>query len=294
MCVLACLLGIALTTSGADGGTDAGISLRFDWPIGLTAQVESSYKPFRTSAEWRPRLRYQVEVQATDGGDGLRRWVPSRREDLMDTGESVMTVVFDGAGAFRSYEVPADDPRRRFVHGLLPLVGGNKDRALAEIRPSEERDARELWDRIVTPWAGRTLMPGSPVERRTKLRVGPILGYKDMDATSTLSIETGVPCEPKAKQARCVRLTSVTAPDEVYVLPDPPMMEDRRWVTERCDLIADPNTLIPYSMVLHRDEKAAYQQADGGTERKPHIYEGLDRSRVVFTYPAPTKKADLK
>lgn len=289
MSILACLWGIALTAASADGGADAGISLHFDWPVGLTAQVEKSYKPFRDSAEWQPYLLYQVEVQAMDGGEGLQRWVPSHRKDLTSRGESVMIVIFDGTGAFRGYEVPEDDPRRQFVSGLLSLVGGKKDQALTEIQASEERDARQLWDRIVAPWAGRTLLPGSPAERRTKLRVGPILGYKDMDATSVLSIEAGVPCEPRVKPARCVRLTSVTKPDDVYVLPDPPM-EDRRWVTERCELVVDPKTLIPYSMVLHREEKSAYQQADGGTEREPRIYEGVDRSQVIFTYSEPTKK----
>jgi hypothetical protein len=224
-----------------------------------------------------------------DGGGGLRKWVPSQREDPGGLPKSVMTVVFDGEGRFRGYEVPEDDPRRKFVAGLLSFVGGKQEQALAEIRPSEERDARALWDKIVTPWAGRTLVPGTPVTRKTRLRVGPILGYKDMDSTSVLSIETGVPCEPKAKSPKCVRLTSVTKPDEVYVLPDPPMVE-RRWVTETCELTADPDTLIPYSMVLQVTEKAVTGQADGGTERTREPYDGLDRNLIVFTYPDPAKK----
>ena len=291
MSLIAGLLGIALSASVADGGTDAGVSLHFDWPIGLTAQVEHSYKPFRSSKDWLPVMRYQADV--VDGGDDLRKWVPSHREDEGAPGQSVMTVIFDGHGGFRGYEVPEDDPRRRFVTGLLNLVGGKQEQALAEIRPSEDRDARDLWGKIVTPWAGRTLVPGMQATRKTKLRVGPILGYKDMDSTSVLSIETGVPCEPKEKALKCVRLTSVTKPDDVYVLPDPPMVE-RRWVTETCELIADPNTLIPYSMVLQVVEKAVTQQADGGTERTREPYDGLDRRRIVFTYPDPTTKKKAK
>lgn len=288
--ILMVLYGV-LAASSVDGGTNAGIALRFDWPVGLTAQVEDSYKMFQDSKDWTPRLHYELEVQGADGGEGLRRWVPSHREALSSSGGriSVMTVVFDMDGGFRGYEVPEDDPRRRFVTSMISLVGGRQEQALAEIRSSEELDARSLWDRIVSPWAGRTLAPGLTAQWKTRLRVGPAGGYKDMVSTSTLSIETGVPCQPKAKTTTCVRLISVTKPDDVYVLPDPPDMEDRRWVTERCEVIADPSTLIPYSMFLRRDEKMAYQQADGGTERQPHIIEGFDRSQITFTYPVAKK-----
>jgi hypothetical protein len=291
-------------------------SLRFDWPVGLDARVETEYARRRLDGDeqivQRNRVRFRFRVEPSE--HGVRVHVTERMaepvsfasaegpvlprerqsaETRIGTEIALLFPTFDVhlGGRIRTIE-PIDEIRefmeRRIeeVGSYQPLQPTARARLLTDYA-SQAAAARHMyitWRWLVIYW----LALGSSGEDHLEIRnPGKLPDLKDLRVEFVTRIENEGPVRCRAADAeeRCVRLVGQHFPDGLQlqqVIAAIPQLESygAGW---DLTLIAEPDTLVPHSLVF-RDE---YYGERLDEEGNPFVFESLDERRYWFFYHEP-------
>lgn len=286
ICALGPLLVLAILAGcagpGAEGERDV-VALRFDWPVGLTASVQTERSTHTTGprgpSSTTVRMSYRIDVEeAQDGrlirrGDILAEDPESGRiyplEQLPEPLASQLTAVFPSF-------VVSDDGQLLRLEGIEPLLEeaqrklesllaelppeSAEARALAATRVSEEHllgAAREHWDQLAGAWAGARLVVGESYQKKARLVV-PALGGPRVLSQTEFGVGQRIPCGEETTAADCVEIEARSRPlpealaqlEQVIRERSPTpggqgTLEDFE-IEESSYLVAEPSTLIPH------------------------------------------------
>jgi len=279
------LAAIAGCTWPGGGGRRETLALRFDWPVGLTAFVETE-RSTRTTGPLGPssttvRMSYRIGVEEAQDGR-LIRYGDIRAEDpdngqIYPLDELPEPLASQFIALFPSYVV-SDEGRLVRLEGVEPLIEEARrklESRLAELPPesadarmlaasgvSEERllaAAREHWDQLAGAWSGTSLVVGESYRRKHRLLV-PALGGLRIVSTTELSVGQRIPCGEETTAADCVEIQVRSRPvPEALAQLEKAMRERSREATpggfgalenleieESSYLVTEPSTLIPH------------------------------------------------
>jgi hypothetical protein len=281
--ILVCSLLAALAACvgpGGDAERDT-VALRFDWPIGLTAFVQTE-RSTRTNSPLGPTSRtvwmsYRIDVEEAEEGR-LLRYGDVRAEDPADgriyrLEELPERVAIQLTALFPSYVV-SDEGRVVRLEGSEPMLeeaqrklerqlamaapGSPEARRLAAASITEESllaAVQAHWDELVGAWSGRSLAVGETLEREERLVV-PRAALR-IQSTVEFGVGQRIPCNERATGAECVEI-------EVRTRPLPDALDDyERAMRKRAQatgsgvlanveieessyLVTEPATLIPH------------------------------------------------
>jgi hypothetical protein len=253
------------------------VTLRFAWPEHFSARVSYSFTTNGPLGNTEVHRRYWwIEEPAKE--KGIRRLVPRDVEvfppEYAPIVDPVPTVRFDDAGTFQGAELPEELPGQQLLEAL-PLDPEKKAEIVKNLVATQERSAREDWERLVGNWRGATLVPGEPVRFESKMVVGKgMQEKKEVAAEERYTLEVDIPCSQDAQERRCVRLTVEAQPLGQSEEGAGPMA---RWGFE---LVTDPDTLVPYSTRLMRMDRVDWGE-DGGDQP---LKEFVQVEEYVYTY----------
>lgn len=282
-------------------GSGAPVTLRFAWPESLQAQVTESRTVFVGEATPSPSItqRYPFKVETR----GEERWlVPGPVEvtppEYAKVLGGVPTLVINPSGDLLRAEVP-----QATVDATLQVMVAMSDSKVTPEKEAQLREklqqqftaaAREKWEERVAHWRGLTLSPGRTEKHPTTLKAG-TLGGEPLAAEERITVEAGVPCEPEAAEARCLRILRETRPDakelalrvkDFEARMSEGLPKERRTHVKKVDLhvtrelVTAPDTLLPYRV---RDETS--DRVDITLGKEPLPGEGLRQvDEAVFTY----------
>lgn len=280
--IVSWLLALA-ATAGCAGPTPERdtVALRFDWPVGLTAFVQTE-RSTRTNSPLGPtsrtvRVGYRIDVEeAEDGrllryGDVLAENPADGRiyplDELPEPVARQLTTLFpsyvvsDEGRVLRleGSDLVIQEARRKLEGQLAEAAPGSPAaRRLAAASLSEESllaAVREHWEQLVGSWSGRDLAVGEThaVEQRL---VVPRAALR-IQSTREFGVKQRVPCNEEATSADCVGI-------EVRSLPLREALDDLERATradaqatragalenveieESSYLVTEPSTLIPH------------------------------------------------
>jgi len=282
-----CPLLVLVTVAGCAGpggeGESDSIALRFDWPVGLTAFVQTE-RSTRTTGPRGPssttvRMSYRIEVEEAPEGRLIRRG-DIRAEDpesgqiypvdqLPEPLASQLMAAFpsfvvDGEGQLarlEGIEPVIEEAQRKLESRLAELPPESAEaRALAATRVSEEHlleAAREEWDQLVGAWAGTSLLVGEIYQRKARLVV-PALGGPRILSGAEFDVGRRIPCGEEMTAADCVEIEVRSRPLPEALSQLEQVMHERSptpagrgtlgnfEIEESSYLVAEPSTLIPH------------------------------------------------
>ena len=279
--VLAAITGCTWPGGGSERET---VALRFDWPVGLTAFVQTE-RSTRTTGSLGPsstsvRMSYRINVEEARDGR-LIRYGDIRAEDP-DNGQIYLLnelpeplasqlialfpsyVVSNEGGLLRleGIEPLIEEARRKLESRLAELPPESAEaRALAASGVSEERllaAAREHWDQLAGAWSGVTLTMGETYQRKDRL----VVPHSALRIRSAVEYGVGqrVPCVEETVAADCVEIEVRSRPlPEALAKLETAMREGSQAATpggfgtlenleieESSYLVTEPSTLIPH------------------------------------------------
>jgi hypothetical protein len=281
------LLGLAVVAgcSWAGGGDRReAVALRFDWPVGLTAFVETE-RSTHTSGALGPksttvRMSYRIEVEkapdgriirygdirAEDPGDGRIYPLDELPEPLASQLIALFPsyVVSDEGQLVRleGVEVLIEETRRKLESRLAELPPESVEaQVMAASRITENHllaAAREHWDQLAGAWSGTVLVMGEIYQRKDRL----VVPRSPMRIASAAEYGLGqrIPCDEETTEADCVEIEVHSRPvPEALAKLEEVMRERSRQATpmgfsvlenvqleESSYLVAEPSTLIPH------------------------------------------------
>jgi hypothetical protein len=254
--------------------------LRFDWPVGLTAFVETE-RSTRTTGSRGPssttvRMSYRIDVEEAQGGRLIRRG-EIRAEDpesgqiylLEELPEPLASQLM---AVFPSFVV-SDEGRLVRLEGIEPLIEeaqrklesrlaelppeSAEAKTLAATRVSEEHlsaAAREHWQKLAGAWSGASLVVGESYQRKEHLAV-PALGGLRILSTTGFGVGQRIPCGEEMTEADCVEIEVRSRPLPEALTRLEEAMHDRSGgrgaledfeIEESSYLFAEPSTLTPH------------------------------------------------
>jgi hypothetical protein len=263
------------------------IFLQFDWPGGMTADVEA----FRSMVKWssqgsdssRVDLSYRVRVEDQLGDRVLRHdsvTVPalefaglsgSREAGLVDQLATLTpSYVVSGDGMFQGLEDV--EALRSLVAGIVDEVTGKRldelpagAQELIRSLTSDEMlatNAAQQWNALVGFWVGADLEVGALYELESDEPI-PLLGGFVVPTTHRFQLVGRVPCDAETANVECVELQMVSIPDsesfqEILQATAGRLAADQDAVpTFRAvqietavTLITEPATLAPHSLEI--------------------------------------------
>jgi hypothetical protein len=281
---LLALAAIAGCTWAGGGDQRETVALRFDWPVGLTAFVETE-RSTRTTGSLGPssttvRMSYRIDVEEAPDGR-LIRYGDIRVEDpdngqiypLDELPEPLASqlialfpsyVVNDEGQLVRleGFEALIEEARRKLESRLAELPPESAEaRVLAASGISEERllaAAREHWDQLAGAWSGATLVMGETYQRKDRL----VVPRSPLRILSAVDYGVGqrIPCTEETIEVDCVEIEVRSRPvPEALAQLEKAMRERSREATpggfgvlenlqieESSYLVAEPSTLIPH------------------------------------------------
>jgi len=281
----------AITGCAGPGGESEGdtVTLRFDWPVGLTGFVETERSTRSTGARGpgstTVRMSYRIEVEKAQGGRLIRRG-QIRAEDPKSgqiypvdqlpepLASQLMLVRLEGI------EPLLEEARRKLDSRLAELPPESAEaKALAATRISEEHlleAAREHWQQLAGAWSGASLVVGESYQRKDRLVV-PALGGMRIVSTTDFGVGQRIPCGEEMTTADCVEIEVRSRPlpeallqlEEVMRERSPSPLENFE-IEESSYLVVEPSTLIPHYLetttkfraTLRRDGEADLAVAD--------------------------------
>jgi hypothetical protein len=311
-------------------GTESdSFALRFDWPIGLTAFVETERSTRKAgpqgSSSQTVRMSYRIEVEAAPDGR-LIRYGEVRAEDphsgrsypLDELPEPMASqfvallpsyVVNDEGRVVRLVDSDAliDEARRKMRSQLARTLGEEADvEAIVAANVNEENLlelAREHWNRLAGEWSGMNLRLGEIHESEGRLAVDP-LGGVEIPAAREFVVGQRLPCDEEMTQAACVEI-------EIHWRPLPDalarleramreasraaragtfgMLEDIE-IEQSSYLVTEPSTLIPH--YLETTTKFRATLPDRGDANG--AVEELDQHIYRYRYAPPAGEASLR
>lgn len=280
--VLATIAGCAGRGGGSERDT---VALRFDWPLGLTAFVETERSTLTTGSRGPSsttvRMSYRIDVEEAQDGRLIRRR-DIRAEDpesgqiypldqLPEPLASQLTAVFpsfvvsDEGQLVRleGIEPVIEEAQRKLESRLAELPPESAEaKALAATRVSEEHlleAAREHWDQLAGAWAGASLVVGEDYQRKDRLVV-PALGGPRILSRVEFGVGQRIPCGEEMTAANCVEIEVRSRPvPEALAQLEQGMRERSHTATpggrgalesfeieESSYLVIEPATLIPH------------------------------------------------
>lgn len=253
------------------------VSLHFAWPENYSARVSYSFTSSSSLGDNEVHRRYWLTVEPASD-KGIHLLVPHDMEvfppELTAMVDPVPIIRFDDKGVFKAADIPEDSPGQQLLEAL-PLDPEKKAEIVKNLVASQQKSAREYWDRLVGTWLGAALIPGEPLRYDSKMVVGAGMAEKkEVPAEEVYTLEAGVPCTPDAQERRCVRLTVKTQPVGQSETETGPMAY---WSFE---LVTEPDTLVPYFTRLTRKDRVDWSK-DGGP---PSLKEFKQVEEFVYTY----------
>lgn len=312
------LLALAATAACTGPAKEAqrdAVALRFDWPIGLTAFVQTE-RSTRTNSPLGPtsrtvRMGYRIDVEEAEDGR-LLRYGDVRAEDPADgriypLRELPERLASQLTALFPSYVV-SDEGRVLRLEGSGPMVeearrklesqlaeaapGSPEAKRLAAASLTEESllaAVRAHWDELVGDWAGKHLVVGETLEREERLVV-PRAALR-IQSTVEFGIGQRIPCDEEATGADCVEI-------EVRTRPLPEALDDYERamrqgaratgagapenveIEESSYLVTEPSTLIPHYLETTTKFRARVSR----TGEPDVAIEDLDQTIFRFRY----------
>jgi hypothetical protein len=313
---VASLLALAAGCSwqGAASERDT-VTLRFEWPVGTRAVVETEHST-RTTGPHGPRsttarLFYRIEVEKVEDGRLIRHG-DIRAQDprdgrihrLEELPESVASqlevfspsyVVSDEGRLVRLERSGAliEEARRKLERRAERLAPGSREaRELAAASLSEERllaGVREHWEPLVGAWAGTDLVVGETYRRAERLLLPrPPVRVR---STAEYSLQRRIPCNEETTSADCVEIEVRSRPlPEALDQLERAMRAGAR--AEGVDapenleiegssyLVTEPSTLLPHYLETTTKFRATLPRSGGSDV----AIEDLDQTIYRFRY----------
>jgi len=280
--VLATILGCAGRGGGSERDT---VALRFDWPVGLTAFVETERSTHSTgsrgSRSTTVRMTYRIDVEEAQDGRLIRRG-DIRAEDpesgqiypldqLPEPLASQLTAVFPSfvvsdegqLVGLEGIEPVIEEAQRKLESRLAELPPESAEaKVLAATRVSEEHlleAAREHWDQLAGAWAGASLVVGESYQRKGRLVV-PALGGLRILSSVEFGVGQRIPCDEETTATDCVEIEVRSRPVPEALAQLEQVMHERSHaatpdgrgalenfeIEESSYLVAEPARLIPH------------------------------------------------
>jgi predicted small secreted protein len=293
--VLAGLLASCATTSGAGGQASSGdgVSLRFAWPDGFTAQVSS--KTSESQGGNAPQLnerRYEISLEGT----GQERKLITRRPPATGPGvvpaelqlPPIPTIVLGPTGELKRIEGTDLVLAELFKDAESQGIPAAQQELLAKlVGQAFEQASRDRWEELIGRWNGLTLKPGEVVERKSRLTMP--LYANSVDTRARMALKERVPCIEGSTEKRCVRLVLDSSLDPSGTeragielvqrmrdfmkansdMPDselPELKVTKLQLDGSFELIAEPETLIPYHLRDALNATIVMQSVEGETQ----------------------------
>jgi hypothetical protein len=293
--VLAGLLASCATSSGAGGQASSGdgVSLRFAWPDGFTAQVSS--KTSESQGGNAPQLnerRYEISLEGT----GQERKLITRRPPATGPGvvpaelqlPPIPTIVLGPTGELKRIEGTDLVLAELFKDAESQGIPAAQQELLAKlVGQAFEQASRDRWEELIGRWNGLTLKPGEVVERESRLTMP--LYANSVDTRARLALKERVPCIEGSTEKRCVRLVLDSSLDPSDTeragielvqrmrdfmkansgMPDselPELKVTKLQLDGSFELIAEPETLIPYHLRDALNATIVMQSVEGETQ----------------------------
>jgi len=289
------LLASCATSSGAGGqaGSGDGVSLRFAWPEGFTAQVSS--KTSESQGGNAPQLnerRYEISLERA----GQERKLITRRSPTTGQGSipeeiqlpPIPTIVLGPAGELKRIEGTDQVIAELFKDAESQGIPAAQQELLAKlVGEALEQAARDRWEELLGRWNGLTLKPGEVSERKGRLTMP--LYANSVDTRARLALKERVPCTEGTTEKRCVRLSLDSALDPAGTeragielvqrmrqfmkansgMPDselPEVKVTKLQLEGSFELIAEPETLIPHRLRDVLNATIVMQSVEGETQ----------------------------
>jgi len=311
---------IASCTWAGGGSEQETVALRFDWPVGLAAFVQTERSTLTTGAEGprstTVRMSYRIDVEEAQDGR-LLRYRDMRAEDPKDGriypfDELPEPLASQLIALFPSYVVNGEGRLLR-LEGVEPLLEEARrklESQLAKLPPesvearslgaagvSEEHllaAAREHWEQLAGGWAGASLAVGETYRRQGRLVV-PSLGGLRIRSTVEFGVGEWIPCGEEMTAADCVEIEVHSRPvPEALSQLEKAMREGWRPATpsslgalenleieESSYLVTEPSTLIPHYLETTSKFHATLPRPD----QADVVVEDLDQHIYRYHYP---------
>jgi hypothetical protein len=202
------------------------VSLHFDWPAGVVAQVRSSIQKTETvgRAVTTNSVRVQCMLHTESTGDGIKVMCGNMTMD----GEEALKVFLDGAPGLLAQPVLKVDSHGTItkIEGLNGMRGALEG-ALAGVPESSPnrrgiidvlsdpgtvaRVAGREWWNLVAFWNGKALKTGTTYDLRRE--AGVPVQDETIDWVQQYRLAGRVPCNEEHQTRRCVKLVLTSTPD---------------------------------------------------------------------------------
>lgn len=287
------------------------VALRFDWPVGLAAQVTMTGTRVRTGSRadsTAATIRYGLAVEADPRG---RRILHRTLE--IESGADVVTaeasaalaglqpdyVVSDAGALVDLADAEATIARYHAVFApMLDEVEAENPQAASQIGAMLSPEmllmsVSQMWEPVVGFWVGADLDIGAWYEIESEGSV-PIFPDAMIPMTTEFAAAERVACMEAETEAQCVRLIFETYPDEAAVAAlvasffetvgatDTPRFEHFEVITGG-EVITDPTTLRPYTVTTYKEVAVETVAPDGTRERGTQS----DTKHYTYVYTAP-------
>jgi hypothetical protein len=288
------------------------VSLQFDWPNGLFAQVEQTKLRQRgDAAPASTTTRYAFDVSRLDSGELLvapRRTsiehsnhhdphaVPQAQQFEAVARAVLPSYVVSPQGEFvRLHDLPAAQAEARRLLALWATPGPDGGKLAEQV--SQEHFltglTRDSWQSLVGYWRGGRLDLGAEYQDSSH-EPTPLLPGETVKMSVRFQVKREVPCERQGLPRRCVEIEVHSTPDrddisriiQAFLARTMPAtlgeMQMSMDMTQTMRLVTEPDSLIPHHYEIAKDMRVGV----GPKGREPvHRAEERQETRLRFTYP---------
>ena len=203
------------------------VSLHFDWPAGMMANVRSFVTKSHTvgGAVTTTTVEVRSELHTESAANGIR--VLYENPTLVE-GDEALKLFLEGAPGLLAHPVLTVDPQGTItrIDGLGSVPGALKQALAGEagLSPNTrgaidvlsdpktlDHVARQEWWNLVAFWNGKVLRTGTTYDAT---RQATVPGYDDtIDWTQHYTLAGRVPCNEQDQSKGCVKLELISTPD---------------------------------------------------------------------------------
>lgn len=289
------------------------VSLHFNWPAGVVAQINSSVQKTETIEKVSTTTKGSILciMHTESASDGIKVLCENATID----GDEALKVFLDGAPGLPVQPILKVDP-----HGTITKIEGLNGmrgtlvRALAgdtDVLPNRRgmidvlsdpdtvtRVAEREWWNLVAFWTGKALKTGTTYDLRREAKVP--VDDEMIDWVQQYRLAGRVPCNEREETRRCVKLVLTSTPNSTQFseavkgimknLMAGAHMHQRsspnvilRKVQYRYTLVASPERLLPYWVENRRTMQLETTGTDGTSEIMDVVEERHDSYEYFAT-----------